>query len=230
MTSPELFESVYRGESVYGKRPPWEIDRPQPAFVAVEAAGLIRGAVYDPGCGTGNTSLYLASKGRTVTAVDFSSAAIATARRKAGERGLDVTFEVADVLEDGGKSGLYDTVVDSGTARMFDPDTLAAYATVLHRLCRPGATAHVLAISDRGMAYLQARLAEAIEGIPAELPKDNGLRLSVDHVRDGFTAGGWSCESVTDSTLNYILPTETKPLEPAAWLYRFRRVDDAPTR
>nr|BAI63280.1 putative SAM-dependent methyltransferase [Streptomyces sp. SNA15896] len=228
MTSSDLFESVYRGESVYGKRPPWEIERPQPAFVAIEEAGLVKGDVFDPGCGTGETSLYLASKGHTVTGVDFSATAIATARRKAEERGLDVTFEVADILEDGGKSGLYDTVIDSGTARMFDSETLATYAAALHRLCRPGAYAYVLALTQSGMEDLTARLAEEIDGIPKEVPKDDegtgGLSLTFQHIPDGFSRH-WTVESVTDSAVHYILPSETtETLQPASWLYRFRRI------
>lgn len=226
MISADLFESVYRGESMYGKRPPWEIGRPQPAFISAEQAGLIRGAVLDPGCGTGETSLYLAGKGHEVCGFDFSPTAIDVARRKAEERGLDVTFEVDDVLSPTRISGLYDTVVDSGTARMFDAATLATYAAVLHRLCRPGAAAHVLAISDHGMEHLTARLAEDIY-LAKEVPQDDngsgGLSLTVDNVVDGF-AGHWTVESITDSAETYILPAAGEIVEPHAWLYQFRRI------
>jgi SAM-dependent methyltransferase len=226
MTSADLFESVYRGESVYGKRPPWEIDRPQSAFVTIEEAGLVRGAVLDPGCGTGESSLYLASKGYEVTGFDFSPTAIDIARRKAAERGLDVTFEVDSVFEPTRIDGRYDTVVDSGTARMFDSEALATYAAVLHRLCRPGAAAYVLGISDHGMDYLTARLSEEFD-VPSEVPKDDkaagGLMLTVDFIRDGF-AEHWTVESITDSVVNYILPSAGEILEPHAWLYQLRRV------
>ncbi|XTZ13625.1 class I SAM-dependent methyltransferase [Micromonospora echinospora] len=226
LPSLELFESVYRGESLYGERAPWEIERPQAAFVELEKAGLIRGDVFDAGCGTGETSLFLAGRGYAVTAVDFSAAAIATAQRKAADGGLDVSFHVDDVLNLSIGDGQFDTVIDSGTARMFGSQGLAAYAEQLHRVCRPGAVAHVLAISEAGAAALQRRLAEEYEGVPAELPKEEGpnaLRLTVDHVSDGFSRY-WATESVTDSVVLYVLPSKNEILEPEAWLYRFRRI------
>ena len=31
--------------------PPWDIGRPQPAFLALTDEGLVRGSVFDAGCG-----------------------------------------------------------------------------------------------------------------------------------------------------------------------------------
>ena len=53
---PDQFESMYLGQA------PWDIPGPQPAFVALEEAGAIRGSVLDAGCGTGENALYLASR------------------------------------------------------------------------------------------------------------------------------------------------------------------------
>jgi ubiquinone/menaquinone biosynthesis C-methylase UbiE len=224
--SAELFEAVYRGDSLYGARPPWEIDRPQPAFVALEEAGHVQGAVLDPGCGTGDTAIFLADKGHTVTGVDFSVLAIADAQRKAAERGVDVTFRVDDVLDMTGDSEQFDTVVDGGTAPMFGPQGLTHYAAQLHRVSKPGAVAHVLAISESGAAHLQRRLAEEYAGLPSELPKNDGpdtVRRTVDYVTEGFRRH-WTVESVTDSVVLYVLPSKDEIVEPAAWLYRFRRI------
>ncbi len=217
----DVFDAVYRGESPFGKRPPWDVGGPQPAFVAVEEAGLVGGAVLDAGCGTGEDALYLAGKGYVVTGLDLSPTAISIARNKAKERGLDATFEVANALELAGYDGRFDTVIDSGLAHTFDADNLRIYAAALHHVCRPGAIVHVLSISDRGAEEMQARLAEAIEQIPAKLP-DSGSKRTTDDLRKGF-ADGWTVESITDTTMHGILPSASEPFDTHAWLGRFRR-------
>ncbi|MFF4133292.1 hypothetical protein ACFY1B_17390 [Streptomyces mirabilis] len=63
--------------------------------------------------------------------------------------------------------------------------------------------AHILSISDRGSAEMQARLAEAIEEIPAPLP-DNDESIGETHIRG-------------------IIPATSELLDVHAWLGRFRR-------
>ncbi|MFH8616439.1 class I SAM-dependent methyltransferase [Streptomyces sp. NPDC017979] len=230
----EVFDAVYRGESPFGERPPWDTGGPQPAFVALEEAGLISGAVLDSGCGSGENALHLALKGHSVTGLDLAPTAIAIARDRARERGLEAAFDVADALDLAGYEGRFDTVVDCGLAHTFDPDQLRSYAAELHRSCRPGALVHVLVISDRGSTVMQARLAEAIEGMPASTPDAGtdadgaesappGPQRSIDDLRKGF-ADGWTVESLTDATMHGLLPSASEPFDIPAWLGRFRRV------
>jgi SAM-dependent methyltransferase len=84
---------------------PWDIGRPQPAFVRLADEGRLTGRLLDAGCGTGENALLAASRGADVTGIDVAPTAIARARAKASERGLTARFEVADAL-DLGRLGL----------------------------------------------------------------------------------------------------------------------------
>src|SRR5919109_3846614 len=83
---------------LYTVTPPWDIGRPQPAFVALAQAGAIRGRVLDVGCGTGEHALMAAGLGLEATGVDAAPTAIAIARGKARDRGLTARFLVWDAL------------------------------------------------------------------------------------------------------------------------------------
>lgn len=58
---------------------------------------LPAGSALDLGCGTGDTSIYLAQHGWKVTGVDFAPRALAKARAKAGANGLSINHVNADV-------------------------------------------------------------------------------------------------------------------------------------
>src|SRR5437763_1501612 len=106
-TAPkDTFESMYAGQA------PWDIGRPQPAFLAI--ADQITGTVLDAGCGTGDHAIFFASRGRQVTGIDFVEEAISRAKKKAEGRNLPVTFLVKDALELKNWSERFDHVIDSG--------------------------------------------------------------------------------------------------------------------
>ena len=67
-------------------------------FLVAEVAGLRPGRALDLACGEGRNAIWLAERGWRVTAVDFSDVAIAKARRRAADEGLDVEFHVEDLL------------------------------------------------------------------------------------------------------------------------------------
>ena len=77
-------------------QPPWDIGRPQAAFVT--AADRIGRRVLESGCGTGDLAIWLASRGRTVTGVDFLLQPIERAREKAAAAGVQATFLQMDAL------------------------------------------------------------------------------------------------------------------------------------
>ena len=64
---------------------------------AAEVGELVRGRALDLACGEGRNAVWLAERGWTVTAVDFSDVAIEKAARLAASRGVHVEWVVADV-------------------------------------------------------------------------------------------------------------------------------------
>src|ERR1700742_3161705 len=93
------WDSVYRSRSA-----PWLIDQPQPAVIALERDGWIRGSVLDVGCGAGEHTIALTARGHDVLGVDFSPAAVDVARANAAGRNVPARFEVADALDLGDRA------------------------------------------------------------------------------------------------------------------------------
>ena len=66
---------------------------------AAEVGGLPPGRALDLACGEGRNAVWLAERGWQVTGVDFSDVALAKAAQLAADRGVEVDWVVADVLE-----------------------------------------------------------------------------------------------------------------------------------
>ena len=115
-TSPAHdWDSSYTGSS-----PPWDIGRPQPAFVRLADAGALSGPLLDAGCGTGEHTILAARRGADALGIDVSARAIEIARGKAAERGVETVFEVLDALHLDTLGESFDTILDSGLFHVFD--------------------------------------------------------------------------------------------------------------
>ena len=66
---------------------PWDIGRPQPAFVRLAEQGLLAGRVLDSGCGTGEQTLLAAAHGADAVGVDVSGLAVAAGQAEGGRTG-----------------------------------------------------------------------------------------------------------------------------------------------
>jgi SAM-dependent methyltransferase len=128
--------------------PPWDLGRPQPAFVRLAEQGLLTGRVLDVGCGTGEQTLLAASSGAEALGVDVSPLALEQARGKAAARGSTARFEVADALSLTDLGLSFDTVIDCGLFHVFDDDHRARYVASLASVLRPGGHLYLMCFSD----------------------------------------------------------------------------------
>ena len=181
---------------------PWDIGRPQPAFVRLADGGLLHGQLLDAGCGSGEQALLAAAHGADAVGVDVSPTAIERARHKAAERGLAARFEVADALDLGQLGLTFDTVTDCGLFHTFDDKDRARYVTSLASVLRPGGHCYLMCFSDRQ-------------------PGDFGpRRVSQDELRAAFS-DGWSVESIEAALLEVNAGLPTAAVQ--AWLASIRR-------
>lgn len=79
-------------------------------FLAAEVADLPPGRALDIACGEGRNSVWLAERGWDVTGVDFSDVGLGKARRLAEERGVEVAWVDADLVEHHPDEQAYDLV------------------------------------------------------------------------------------------------------------------------
>jgi SAM-dependent methyltransferase len=129
---------------------PWDTGRPQPAIVRVAAEGAFAGAVLDAGCGTGENALHVAALGWPVLGFDVAETALAMARAKAADRGLEAEFVAADALQLGGLGRRFETVLDCGLFHTFDGDERPGYVASLASVTEHDGTLYVLCFSDAG--------------------------------------------------------------------------------
>jgi SAM-dependent methyltransferase len=138
-------------DAVYAQStpPPWDIGRPQPAFVRLADSRLLSGRVLDVGCGTGEHTLLAAAHGADTVGVDVSPRAIEQARGKAAKRGVTARFEVADAMNLEQLGMIFDTVIDCGLFHVFDDEGRGRYVTSLASVLTSGGSCYLMCFSDR---------------------------------------------------------------------------------
>jgi SAM-dependent methyltransferase len=108
------------------------------------------GAVLDAGCGAGENTLHVASLGLSVLGVDVAETALAIARKKAGDRGIDVEFATADAFHLERLGHRFETVLDCGLFHTFNSDERPGYVASLASVTKHDGALYVLCFSDDG--------------------------------------------------------------------------------
>jgi SAM-dependent methyltransferase len=129
---------------------PWDIGRPQPAVVRLASEHAFAGVVLDAGCGSGDNALHIASLGLSVLGIDVAETALAIARAKAADRGIDVEFVAADAFQLGRLGRMFETVLDCGLFHALDGDERPEYVTSLATVTEHGGAAYVMCFGDEG--------------------------------------------------------------------------------
>src|SRR4029077_6773204 len=199
---PEPGSTAARWDQTYrSSRPPWDIGRPQLAFVRLADVGELVAPVLDCGCGTGEHTLMLAERGIEVLGIDLAPAAIELARRKATDRGISADLEGGNALDLGSLGRRFRAGSDSGVFHTFSDGEREAYVQSLGSVVEPGGVVHLLCFSEL-------------------TPGDYGpRRVTQVEIRDAF-ATGWDVERIEAERFE-TLPGF--PLRPYGWLARIQR-------
>ena len=167
-----------RFQAAYEGKPPWDLGRPQRAFV--EVADRITGSVLDAGCGTGDNALFFARRGQPVVGIDFVEFPILEAKRKAEELGVEAEFLQMDALKLTSLDRRFDSVIDCGLFHVLSDADRGPYVAGLAHVTKPGGMVFLICFSD-------------------EEPHDRGpRRIRRDEIRDAFS-DGWLIESIRPS-------------------------------
>ena len=172
-------------DDLYAQRPPWDIDRPQPAFAAL--ADAITGRMLDVGCGTGEHVLMAAARGLDATGVDLASIALRTAEQKAHDRGLTARFLHHDARRVAELGETFDTILDSGLFHIITPADRAGYVATLRSVLNPGGRYFMVCFSDQQEMW------------PGE--RSGPHRFTRDEIVAVF-ADGWRIDSLDRTTID----------------------------
>lgn len=143
---------------------PWDSGITPPEIVAlVEEEYLLVGRALDVGCGTGTTSIFLASHGWQVVGIDFMPQPIKAAKRKAKSAGVAerVTFITGNILDlrQTYSGERFDLAVDIGCGHSLPESARRDYVLTLADAVKPDGSL---------MLYMFRPTPERERGLPPE--------------------------------------------------------------
>jgi SAM-dependent methyltransferase len=200
-TSHERMTGLPWDASYHDGSAPWDIGTPQPALVRLAAEGGLAGAVLDAGCGTGENALHIASLGLPVLGVDVAETALAIAREKADDRGIEVEFASADAFQLERLERTFATVWDCGLFHTFDGEERPRYVASLASVTEHDGTLYVLCFSDG--------------------PDTGPHPVGTEELKAAFNAGnGWNVAAIEPDRIQTRFHDDGVP----AWLATIKRI------
>jgi ubiquinone/menaquinone biosynthesis C-methylase UbiE len=188
--------------SYHDGSPPWDIGRPQPAIVRLASEGGFAGAVLDAGCGTGENALHVASLGFSVLGVDVAETALAMARKKVHDRGIEAEFVAADAFHLDRLGRMFQTVMDCGLFHTFDGEERPGYVASLASVTDRGGSLHVLCFSN-------------------EIPDTGPHPIRQEELRAAFNArNGWNVAVIKPDRIQTRIHDDGAP----GWLVKIKRI------
>jgi SAM-dependent methyltransferase len=202
-----VYRLLYRVGLVF-----WRRRTPPPDLIALTEGpkALPPGRALDLGCGTGTDTIYLASHGWDVTAIDATPKALAIARANATGTGVTPRFLHGDVtrLSELGIGSGFTLLLDFGCFHTLPDDLRPAYVQSVSDVAAPGATL----------------LLYGFRRPPRAAPLHAGV--TVDEIRHRFTSSGWELvDAGRASVETAAVPRADERFE--LWCYSLRRTDAA---
>jgi len=150
---------------------PWHSDKPDQELIdLIENKEIKPHHVLDVGCGAGTDTIYLASIGCKVTAIDISHEAIKIARERAEKAKVKVNFIADNFMKFDFRDERFDFINDRGCFHHINPPDREKFAVKINDLLRIHGFYFLRCWSDKE---------EESEGGP--------YRLSKDEIRNTFS-------------------------------------------
>lgn len=149
MVSTRLYQAFYRVGFT-----PWDGHALSPAMRSLVEGptALAAGTALDIGCGTGDSSIYLARHGWQVTGVDVAAKALEKAHAKAVAQHAGVNFVQADAtrLSSVGIGESFSLILDSGCLHGMSDDARDEYVDELGAMAAPQGLLLIFAFTPGG--------------------------------------------------------------------------------
>ena len=148
---------------------PWHREEPPALLERAVASRPAGGRALDLGCGQGVHAVYLAQYGFSVVGIDFVPAAIAAARQRAEQAGVEVELVEGDVVGYEAPAP-FDLVLDSGCLHHLPKGKVDAYRRRLDEWLAPGGDYVLVHFAHRPQVGW-------IPGGPGHLRREDAIRL-----------------------------------------------------